>query len=231
MSSPEAAFLQMALSLTRPALIALGSELCSGFSVAGASGDLVRRMPLSSAGDLGRFLARTRGCAGHRAASVAASYVVEGALSPPEVIAALLAGLPTRYGGYGLGIPLVNCDPSGMSRVEDIVAGGGRRLGTYVCDALWPRYGVALEYQGRDSHTEGSVARDAVRQARLGRAGINVVPLTHEQLFDARLFDEAMMALMGKAGLRWRCSVPDHRARHIALRRELRCLSTGEYGG
>jgi len=133
---------------------------------------------------LERFVARCEGARGVRAARRALPLVAEGALSPPEAKTALLAALSTRRGGYGCGMPLINCSPDGQSRVSELVeaADSGRGVGSYVCDLLWPERGVALEYQGREAHGTERLVRDAVRQVRLGAAGIDVVPLTPEQL-------------------------------------------------
>lgn len=230
-AGPEAVFLQMASVLPFLELVALGCELTAGYALQPeVEGGLVRRRPLCSARSIERYLARCSGIAGVKPARRALRLLAEGALSPPEAKVALLAGLPTSLGGYGRGIPLLNCDCGGKSRLAELVGddGRGRRLGAYVCDLLWPEHGVALEYQGRQAH-EGRLVRDAVRQVRLGAAGVDVIPITHEQVDDAILFHEVMMALMGKSGVRWRCTVPDFGRRRWELRRALRCLSTGSY--
>lgn len=230
-SGPEALFVQLATELPTLELIALGAELCAGYVLRPGEEGFAWRMPIMTRGSLERFTARCAGARGAGLARCALPMIVEGALSPPEAKAALLSALSTRRGGYGLGMPLLNCSPDGQSRVAQLVeaAGSGYGIGTYVCDVLWPGHGVALEYQGRKAHGGERLVRDAVRQARLGAAGVDVVPVTHEQLDDSRLFHEVMMAVMKKAGIQWRCSVSDFPARRLALRRALRCLSTGRY--
>lgn len=231
-SGPEALFVQLAAALPFLELVALGSELCAGYVLRPGEGrGFVWRRPIMTKRSLGRFVDRCAGTRGVKSARLALPMIVEGALSPPEARAALLAALPTRRGGYGRGVPLLNCDPEGHSRVSQLVDASrfGCGVGTYVCDVLWPDQGVALEYQGREAHGEERLVRDAVRQARLGAAGVDVVPITHEQLGDARLFHDVMMAVVRKSGSSWRCTVPDFPRRRAALRRALRCLSTGAY--
>lgn len=231
-AGPEALFVQLAAELPFLELVALAAELCAGYVLRpGDDRGFSWRHPVATRRSLERFVARCEGARGVRAARRALPLVAEGALSPPEAKTALLAALSTRRGGYGCGMPLINCSPDGQSRVSELVeaADSGRGVGSYVCDLLWPERGVALEYQGREAHGTERLVRDAVRQVRLGAAGIDVVPLTHEQLNDALLFHEVMMALMRKSGTPWRCTVPDFAERRRVLRRALRCLSTGAY--
>lgn len=231
-SIPEAIFVQMATCLPPLEAVALGCELTAGYVLRPhAENGFTWRPPPATRRSLERFVDRCEGTPGIKAARRALPLIAEGALSPPEAKAALMSGLSTRLGGYGLGIPLLNCSPDGRSQTLAIIKAGDSPwgIGAYACDALWPKHGIALEYHGKRAHGPNRLAHDAIRQARLGSGGIDVVPLAHEQLADARLFHEAMMAVFQKAGIRWRCTVPDFRKRHYRLRQALSCLSTGTY--
>ncbi|MBR0405401.1 MAG: hypothetical protein IJI68_09425 [Eggerthellaceae bacterium] len=158
--------------------IQLGCELCGTYVPMPADPSRRDREPLTSKSKIDTFITSMKGRYGANKAAKALKFVVEYSNSPMETILELLLCLPKRYGGYGLPVPLMNHSIR-LTRSE------ARELGrsAFLCDLCWPDFGYALEYYGREWHTDvQSVAHDALRQSDLHYHGIDIDIVTYEQL-------------------------------------------------
>ncbi|WP_307739171.1 hypothetical protein [uncultured Parolsenella sp.] len=64
--------------------------------------------PLTSVAKIRTFIGRARGVRGRRALEKALSHALDNSASPAETRLALMLSLPLRYGGEGLGKPVLN---------------------------------------------------------------------------------------------------------------------------
>lgn len=186
-STPEATFLQLGKELSLIQLITVGYELCGsyGLSVQSSSGFL-RREPRSNPQLIERYLEKCEGIHGVKAAKRASSYLVKGSASPMESLLSMLLCLPPSLGGFGLPRPELNCP---IETNEGSVA--MRR-----CDLCWPDQQFALEYDSDTFHSDASKLHlDSSRRSALEKAGVHVVSVTKNQVFDrGQLFNLATIA-------------------------------------
>lgn len=114
LASPNLALCQMAARPRDPiALLQLLWEACGTYgtplagpaSFAETAFDL---LPLTSLRSLRAFCSRNSHLNGAAKIARMLKYVADGSASPRETGLALLLGLPFRYGGYNLGIPIMN---------------------------------------------------------------------------------------------------------------------------
>ncbi len=105
-------------------------------------------------------------------------FLADGSASQRETALALLMGMPFRYGGYGLGIPIMN---RVVKASRQAFALTGKR--SFRLDMSWPGTKLDLEYQSRYSH-EGEQMRisDSRREKALGSMGWQVVGVTDVEL-------------------------------------------------
>ena len=134
----------------------------------------------------------------------AAVDLVQGVtLSPFEVEAAMLLGLPRRYGGYGFSLE---------TNLPIRLSGRGRALAQRnhcVADIYIenPKNGNALdiECQGRAIHASlGAAASDADRTTAVEAEGIDVALLSYKQLEDPKRFQLFCEFVAKKLGIRLR---------------------------
>lgn len=121
-----------------------------------------------------------------KAAKRASSYLVKGSASPMESLLSMLLCLPPSLGGFGLPRPELNCP---IETNEGSVA--MRR-----CDLCWPDQRFALEYDSDTFHSDASKLHlDSSRRSTLEKAGVHVVSVTKNQVFDrGQLFNLATIA-------------------------------------
>ena len=143
---PELLFLQMARSLSLPALVMLGMELCGHFSRRPdepLAGDVVDGiLTATSVERLGRYLTGVKGAAGLANARKALAYVRDHAASAPEAVLATMFGLPPSEGGYGLGSVSLN------DRVELDDSGSLSKVRNRYPDLMFDFAPVGLNYDG-----------------------------------------------------------------------------------
>lgn len=101
-SSPEACFLQLALTTDPISLIYIGCELCGTYSIDPISGEILNRRPRTKLAFLHAYLNRADRIRGSIKARKALTHILENAASPMETKIALLLSLPTSMGGYGI---------------------------------------------------------------------------------------------------------------------------------
>lgn len=212
-SSPELCFAQMAQRLSLPTTIQLGYELCGTYAIADdLPQGMARRDPLTSPALLGEFLSRQKLRCGTERARMALQYILPASASPMETVLAMLLFLPKRHGGYGLPAPTLN----GGVKIER--RGGGR----FICDMLWPRQKVAVEYDSDMAHTgREKINRDSRRRAALERCGIRVITVTKDQVKYADELDEVAHVIAKALKCRIRTSCDGWSSKQAELRRAI----------
>lgn len=133
-----------------------------------------------------RYLEKCEGIHGVKAAKRASSYLVKGSASPMESLLSMLLCLPPSLGGFGLPRPELNCP------IETNEGGIAIRR----CDLCWPDQQFALEYDSDTFHSdESKLHLDSSRRSALEKAGVHVVSVTKNQVFDrGQLFNLATIA-------------------------------------
>lgn len=183
-STPEATFLQLGKELSLVQLITVGYELCGSYGLsAQSSSGFLRREPRSNPLPIGRYLEKCDGIHGAKAAKRASSYLIKGSASPMESLLSMLLCLPPSLGGFGLPRPELN-HPIATNE-------GGVAIRR--CDLCWPNQRFALEYDSDTFHSNTSKLHlDSSRRSTLEEAGVHVVSVTKNQVFDrSQLFSLA----------------------------------------
>lgn len=183
-STPEAAFLQLGKESSLIQLITIGYELCGSYGLSAQSDSgFLRREPRSNSQFIERYLEKCDGIHGVKAAKQASSYIAKGSASPMESLLSMLLCLPPSLGGFGLPRPELNFP------IETNEGGIMMRR----CDLYWPDQRFALEYDSDTFHSDASKLHlDSSRRSTLEKAGVHVVSVTKNQVFDrGQLFNLA----------------------------------------
>ncbi len=182
----------------------------------GALTDLWSRDPLTTPTALQHFAAATESRRGRERLARAAKLVVGGAASPFEAQVGVLLGLPTRCGGAGLDGFEYN-KRIGLTPDAALIA---QRNCCY-CDLYWDA-GVDLECHSKTWHaTVDSQLSDFTREAALDLMGIDVVPVTHDQIGSKRKLDAIARVVAGKLGRKLRAKNDAERKTEARLRDEV----------
>lgn len=178
--------------------------------------DLWTREPLITPTDLRLFAQKSDSARGRKKLERVAGYVVPDAASPFEAEAGALLGLPRRCGGAGLS-GLSHNRRIGLTHDAALIAG---RSACY-CDLYWNE-GVDLECHSKAWHSQrDSQLSDFAREAALELMGIDVVPLTHEQMTSARQLDAIVRLVSVKLGREVRPKSQSERRAEAKLREEI----------
>lgn len=217
-AAPPLAFMQECTRRNFIDRLRLGWEICgtyqSGFC---ALPEEYQIKPLVSVDAINRYVLRNSGIGGSKAALQALRYTADNSASPRETQLALTLGLPTRYGGAGLGIPRMNYAVPTTPAAYVIC---NRR--TLVCDLCWERQKIDVEYQSF-LHHNGNESRisDSRRSNALKEMGYFVHCITDDEL-NSFSTTEAIIASIGKElKKRNRTKLQDYHARKLRLRRDL----------
>lgn len=166
-------------------------------STKGAPTSLWMRPPLLDLDELKRFASEVAGHRGARPLAEAAELMTGVCDSPFEVQTSLLLGLPRRLGGMGF-TDIEN------NKVIHLSSDARALYGKSTCRADIYLEGdsvagpVDIECQGAMVHDSGeSAISDSRRTAALQSMGIDVVPVTFDQISDPRSFG-ALAALVAK---------------------------------
>lgn len=175
-STPEATFLQLGKESSLMQLITIGYELCGSYGLSAQSDSgFLRREPRSNPQLIERYLEKCDGIHGVKAAKRASSYIAKGSASPMESLPSMLLCLPPSLGGFGLPRPELNFP------IETNEGGIVMRR----CDLYWPDQQFALEYDSDTFHSDASKLHlDSSRRSTLEKAGVHVVSVTKNQVFD-----------------------------------------------
>lgn len=199
-SSPEFTYLQMAWGAPVVRLAMLGSELCGSFLIDGKA--LPKRKPVTSIEEISSFLSAVEASLSEHPwiappavarARNALRYVVGEGRSPFEIACALMLGMPTRLGGFGLGMPVLNPALDVTVRRDGI-----RKTVKIHPDMLWAGRKLAVEYDSDEHHMSGRQrGRDSDRAILLRDNGYTVVQITTSQLCSYRLLENVVRHIMG----------------------------------
>lgn len=155
----------------------------SAFNPAAASSEENRAATPSSSNVISRNAKEFMGLRRQNEHRVTSS---KGPPPPMESLLSMLLCLPPSLGGFGLPRPELNYP---IETNEGSVA--MRR-----CDLCWPDQRFALEYDSDTFHSDASKLHlDSSRRSALEKAGIHVVSVTKNQVFDrGQLFNLATIA-------------------------------------
>lgn len=206
---PEYLFLQMAETMNFLDLLLLGFELCGTYfsgqgidAFANTSIASPRHKPFTRANKIARFLdsdvaSQTKGIA---QATQASKFLLDNSDSPRESALALMLTLPRRLGGYALPRPLLNQRINIPRSSSQLI-----RNDHFRCDLLWPKEGLAIEYDS-DLHHVGAqkIAKDASRRDALALLGIQAITVTNKQFASMNEMDKVAHAVAKTLGIRQR---------------------------
>ena len=206
---PEYLFLQMAETMNFLDLLLLGFELCGTYfsgqgidAFASTSTASPRHKPFTRANKIARFLdsdvaSQTKGIA---QAAQASKFLLDNSDSPRESALALMLTLPRRLGGYALPRPLLNKRINIPRSNSQLI-----RNDHFRCDLLWPKEGLAIEYDS-DLHHVGAqkIAKDASRRDALALLGIQAITVTNKQFASMNEMDKVAHAVAKTLGIRQR---------------------------
>ncbi len=178
--------------------------------------DLWAREPITTPGELLRQATMSDSARGRKKLERVAKLVVADAASPFEAKAGILLGLPCRYGGAGLG-GLAHNQRIGLTPDAALIA----ERSACFCDLYWPE-GIDLECHSKAWHSRrDEQLSDFTRQAALELMGIEVVPMTNDQLTSRRQFDAIARLVAGKLGREMRKKSDAERRAEAKLRKEV----------
>ena len=204
LSSPEFLLAQLARGRSLLELAFIASGLCGAYCW-GDEG-LPKRRPLTTIEEISMYLncierecERTaiRRLDGLTRAVRALAFAIACARSSEEIACGMLLGLPTRLGGFDLGMPLSN--PSIMI---PIATPEGERLVERFPDLFWRDRKLIVEYDSDAFHMTGRRrGRDANRVIEFRAAGFTVMPITTSQLFSYDLLENAARQIIADTGM------------------------------
>lgn len=223
LASPNLALCQMAscihdsialLQLLWEACGTYGTPLAGPVSFAETAYEL---QPLTSLTSLRAFCSRNSHLNGAAKIARMLKYVAGGSASPRETGLALLLGLPGRYGGYNLGIPIMNHEVKASRKAWEM---SGKR--SFRLDLCWPEARIDVEYQSSYGHS-GEEARigDSRRANALRSMGWNVVGVTGVEATGLPSIDTIANTVRRSLGKRARPTTLELHERRIRLRRAL----------
>lgn len=161
-SSPELLFVELAPSMTLPARLQLGFELCGGYSrKAGdpVGGDAAMEIPpVTSVAKITRYLEQARYLKGTELARRALRLLADNAWSPAEATVATMMALPLEEYGYGIGRLKLNPRMETPAHLQAAAWKSSR-----VPDILVADTGVGINYDG-----SGHLNLDAIARAGIG---------------------------------------------------------------
>ena len=190
-------------------------------SAKGAPTSLWMHPPLLDIDELKRFASEVAGHRGARPLAEAAELMTGPCESPFEVQTSLLLGLPRRLGGMGF-TDIENNKVIRLSSEARSLCGKSECRADVYLGARDSARPVDIECQGAVVHDSGeSAISDSRRIAALQSMGIDVVPVTFDQISDARSFD-ALAALVAKrSGRRLAPKTKGLQRRELDLRRNV----------
>lgn len=212
--SPELCFVQMAVSMDLPDLVALGFELCGTYDA--SNGTLRECGPLTSVERLCSYVASLGAVKGKRKAAQALRHVVDGSASPRETILVMLLCLPYRMGGYGIEQPLLNSRIE-LGRRERRIAGRNHLVG----DLYWPDARLDVEYDGGGHADANLVQKDSMRRDALVASDVTVLTVTNWQIEDGGAMNGIAHTIAERLGKRLRYVDPEFTQASRSLRKKL----------
>ena len=217
-STPEFLFLQMANTVSRHRLIAIGYELCGTHVIYRQFGRGIATSthPLTSTSRIARFLEKSPGRYGVKTAREALRWVVDMSNSPMESTLSMLFVLPRMQGGQ----PLSGIE---LNREFPLNDEWRRRLGkrSFKPDIYFTKERVAVEYYGSDHEKPDAKEYDATRQALMEYLGIRVLGVTKEQLYHPDKYQGMLKELYRLLGKRYIKPTPKQQMATLFLKDEI----------
>lgn len=171
-------------------LMSLGCELCGTYAFGAGRNDGCGfgLDPLATSSEVSSYLNASMGRHGAKLARRAAKFILDGSASPMETILGLMLSNPPRYGGISLPFGSLNRsidlsdDPRGLLMHRSMRP-----------DIRFDRFGISLEYNGRDSHAqERSVRDDKLRIEDYSTLGDTLFILRREDLADTASLERTL---------------------------------------
>lgn len=180
------------------------------FNEHGLLTDLWSRPALTTPQELLRIVNETEFARGRARLQLAATLAEPGAASPFEARAGILLGLSRRRGGEGF---------SGFSFNRQVDLKGSARMlagrNYCVCDLYWES-GLDVECQSALIHNNAAnFLSDSNRTAALKHMGIDVLPITYDQLKNERKLQALAKTIASLRGQTYRPKTP---AQEVATR-------------
>ncbi len=218
MASPELCYVQLSTSMSFPAYVQLGYELCGEYRLRyGIAGKASDARAITSTRALGVFLRKTPRMKGSKNARRALAFLCNGSKSPMETDIAILLCFPIRMGGYGLSKPLLNQRYDVEKNRRSILP-----QAHFALDLYWPASKIGLEYDSRERHSGTlAIAHDAIRRNGIEHCGIRVVTMTPQQAMDPIEFDRIGQILSQETGKRPYSATRDWTGKRTELRNTL----------
>lgn len=219
MVAPELALVQIAAQERDPIrLLMMLWEACGTYRTAATSYQPAQQIPAATnLRKMKRYVERNRSLHGAHKILTLLRYLADDSASVRETQCALLLGMPTMHGGYGLGIPVMNMRVDATKEARSIA---GRSF--FRCDLCWPKAKIDVEYQSDEEH-EGKAMRirDSRRANALASMGWTVIGITNDEAGSVSAIGSIAETIRLRLGKRKNTHVFDHYGRMRTLRRKL----------
>lgn len=190
-------------------------------STKGVPTSLWMRPPLLDLDELKRFASEVAGHRGARPLAEAAELMTGPCDSPFEVQTSLLLGLPRRLGGMGF-TDIENNKVIRLSSDARALCGKSTCRADIYLEGNGLAGPVDIECQGAMVHDSGeSAISDSRRTAALQSMGIDVVPVTFDQVNDPRGFDALTTLVAKRSGRKLIPKTEGLQRRELDLRRNV----------
>ena len=213
---PELLFIQLAHELDFVPLLEVGHELCGTYRL-GEDGPVYGKEPLTSVAKLRDYARRAEGVRGRRRALQAIQWLADGSASPAETALSIMFRLPYRYGGYGLGNPVLNYEITLSPAAARIV---GRQ--TLRPDHYWIKAKHPCEFDGLRFHAaREQLEYDERRRNAYAAMGMSVTVITTRHMCNPDLMDDIATSIRRNTGIRQGKLPSDYAIKHYALFNEV----------
>lgn len=173
--------------------------------------------PVVTVQELRRWLRKAPESAGQLTALRAAKYALGEARSVMEAIMYGMFASPMAAGGFAC----TNCKPN--ERVafnHDAITAS--QMPYAICDLLYPKAHITLEYNGEYHDAASARRHDECRSAGLKAMGIDTIALNDEQMRNLSALEAIARTIYRAEGRRFRYRVEGYRKRQIQLLNGLR---------
>lgn len=188
----------------------------------GTQSNLWQRPPLIEVSELQRFARETSGMRGHKKFLKCARSVTGCAASPFEVEASMLFSLPPDRGGCGFKGLQNNAEIHLPQHAQTVSGGHRHRYADIYFKAKDKCPPLDIECQSAQVHnTLKSHLSDSDRTAALQAMGVNVIPLTHDQIYYSANFKVICKLISKKLSIRLKEKTHAQQAAETQLRERL----------
>lgn len=203
-TSPLLTCIMLANSLSYGRLRGLLEEMAGCISLTEGESYCASEAALAAA-ELRASISRYRGLNGQRAVADCARYVIGGARSPMEAIMYGMFSSPLNRGGFACSDGEPNVKVS-FNRDAVLVS----NIPYAICDLLFRKAGITLEYNGAYHASDDARKHDERRTAGLAAMGIATVPINDGMLANLDALTAIAKLLYKKSGRRFRVRQQDY---------------------